>query len=49
LKYFDFTKDDKVKIQSFISGLPSLYSDKKQYDNPKTLEETIRRARDLSE
>jgi hypothetical protein len=49
LKYVDFIKDKKVKIQRFLSGLPSLYSEKKQYDNPKTLEETIRRSRHLYE
>jgi hypothetical protein len=49
LKYVDFIKDEKVKIQSFLSGLPSFYSEKIQYDNPKTLEETIRRARHLYE
>ena len=49
LKYVDLIKDDKVKIQRFLSGLPSFYSDKIQYDNPKTLEETIRRARRLYE
>jgi hypothetical protein len=49
LKYVDFIKDEKVKIQRFLSGLPSFYSDKIQYDNPKTLEETIRRARHLYE
>ena len=49
LKYFYFINDEKVKIQRFLSGLPSLYSDKIQYDNPKTLEETISRARHLYE
>jgi hypothetical protein len=49
LKYVDFIKDEKVKIQRFLSGLPSFYSDKIQYDNPKTLEETIRRERHLYE
>jgi hypothetical protein len=39
LKYVGFKKDEKVKIQRFLSGLPSLYSDKIQYDNPRTLEE----------
>jgi hypothetical protein len=43
LKYVDFIKDEKFKIQRFLSGLPSFYSDKIQYDNPKTLEEAIRR------
>jgi hypothetical protein len=43
LKYVDFIKNEKVKIQRLLSGLPSFYSDKIQYKNPKTLEETIRR------
>jgi hypothetical protein len=43
LKYVDFTKDEKVKIQRFRSGLPSFYGEKIQYNNPKTLEEAIRR------
>jgi hypothetical protein len=45
LKYVDFKKDEKVKIQRFRSGLPSFYSEKIQYNNPKTLEEAIRRAK----
>ena len=43
LKYVDFIKDEKVKIQRFLSGLPSFYIDKIQYDNPKNLEEVISR------
>ena len=35
LKYVDFIKDEKVKIQRFMCGSPYLYSDKIQYDNPK--------------
>jgi hypothetical protein len=49
LMYVDFIKDEKVEIQRFLSGLPYFYSDKIQYDNPKTLEETIRSARHLYE
>jgi hypothetical protein len=49
LKYVDFIKDEKVKIQRFLSGLPYLYSDKIQYHNPKTLEEAIRRAKHIYE
>jgi hypothetical protein len=40
-----FIKDEQVKIQRYLSGLPSFISDKIQYDDPKTLEETIRRAK----
>jgi hypothetical protein len=34
LKYVDFIKDEKFKIQRFMSGLKSFYIDKIQYDNP---------------
>jgi hypothetical protein len=43
LKYVSFIKDAIVKIQRYLSGLPSFISEKIQYDDPKTLEETIRR------
>jgi hypothetical protein len=43
LKYVPFIKDEQVKIQRYLSGIPSFISDKIQYDDPKTLEETIRR------
>jgi hypothetical protein len=49
LKSVDFIKDEKVKIQRFLSGSLSFYSDKIQYDNYKTLEEAIRRAKHLYE
>jgi hypothetical protein len=42
LKYVSFIKEEPVKIQRYLSGLPSFISDKIQYDDPKTLEETIR-------
>jgi hypothetical protein len=47
LKYVSFIKDETVKIQRYLNGLPSFISDKIQYDDPKTLEETIRRAKFL--
>jgi hypothetical protein len=37
LKHVDFIKDEKVKIQRFMSGLLSFYNDKIQYDKPKNL------------
>jgi hypothetical protein len=37
------------KYKRFLSGLPSFYSEKIQYDNPNTLEETIRREKHLYE
>jgi hypothetical protein len=47
LRYVDFIKDQHVKIQIFMSKLPSIFSDKIQYDGPKMLEEEIRRAKCL--
>ena len=42
LKYVSFIKDEIVNIQRYLSGMPSFINDKIQYDDPKTLEETIR-------
>jgi hypothetical protein len=47
LKCVSFIKDEIVKIQRYLSGLPSFISDKIQYDDPKTLEDTIRQAKFL--
>jgi hypothetical protein len=47
LKYVPFIKDETVKIQSYLNGLPSSISDKIQYDDPKTMEETLRREKCL--
>ena len=42
LKYVYFIKDETIKIRRYLSGFPSFISDKIQYDDPKTLEKTIR-------
>jgi hypothetical protein len=47
LKYVSFIKDEMVKIQRYFSGFPSFIGEKIQYDDPKTLEDTIRRAKFL--
>ena len=42
LTYADYIKDEKAKnIQIFLSGLPTFYRDKIQYDMPNTLKEVI--------
>jgi hypothetical protein len=41
LKYVLFIKDETIKIQRYLSGFPSFISEKLEYDDPKTLEETI--------
>jgi hypothetical protein len=47
MKYVSFIKEEQVKIQRYLSGLPSFISYKIQYDDAKTLEETIRQAKFL--
>jgi hypothetical protein len=49
LRFVGFIKEEKVKIQSFLSGLPCFYKDKIQFNEPKTLVETIRNAKYLYE
>ena len=49
LKYIPFIKYETVKIQRYLSGLPSSIDDKIQYDDPKTMEETITREKCLYE
>jgi hypothetical protein len=49
LKYVPFIKDEAVKIQRYLSGQPPPIGDKIRYDDPKTMEETIRRAKFLYE
>jgi hypothetical protein len=49
LKYVLFIKDETVKIQRYLSGLPSSIGDKIQYDDPKIMEEMTRRAKCLYE
>jgi hypothetical protein len=49
LKYVPFIKEETVKIHRYLSGLPPSIGDKIQYDDPKTMEETIRRAKCLYE
>jgi hypothetical protein len=49
LKYMEFIKDEKVKIQRFLSGLPSFYKETIQNDEPITLTKTIMKAKYLYE
>jgi hypothetical protein len=49
LNFVLFIKDEQVNIQRYLTGFPSFISYKIQYDDPKTLEETIRSAKCLYE
>ena len=43
LRYARYVKDEKVKIQCFLSGLPQSYKDRIEFYEPRTLEEAIRK------
>ena len=45
MRYVRYIKDEKVKIQFFLSGLPQSYKDKIEFYEPRTLEEVIRKAK----
>jgi hypothetical protein len=45
LRYVPYIKYEKVKVQRFISGLPQPYQDRIEFGEPKTLENTIWKAR----
>jgi hypothetical protein len=47
LRYVSYIKDEKARIQRFLSGLPTFYKDKFQFDKPMTLEETINKGKYL--
>jgi hypothetical protein len=47
LKYVPLIKEETVKIQRYLSGFQSFISDNIEYDDPKTLEEAIRREKCL--
>jgi hypothetical protein len=44
LRYVPYIKEEKVKAQRFISGLPKEYWNRIEFDEPNTLEDTIRKA-----
>ena len=45
LRYVKYIRDDKLKIQRFLSILPRSYRDRIEFDEPQTLDETIRKAK----
>jgi hypothetical protein len=45
IRYVPYIKDEKVNTQRFISRLPQSFCDKIEFDEPKTLQDTIRKAR----
>jgi len=49
IRYVTCISEEKIKIQRFLSGLPSFYKDRIQFDEPKTLEVAIRKAKHMYE
>jgi len=47
LRYVSFIRDERVKIHRFMSGCPSFYKDKIQFNEPNNLEEAIRKVKYL--
>jgi hypothetical protein len=45
LRFVPYIREDKVKIQRFLSCLPQSYRDRIEFDNPKSLSEVFRKAR----
>ena len=43
LRYVRYIRDEKVKVQCFLSGLPQSYKDIIEFYEPRTLEEAIRK------
>ena len=43
LRYVPYIIDEKPKIQRFISFFPLMFKEQIEYDNPKTLEEAMRK------
>jgi hypothetical protein len=44
ISYVSYIKDEKVKMERFMSGLPQSFQDIIEFDEPKILEDTIRKA-----
>jgi hypothetical protein len=45
LRFLPYIREDKVKIQQFLSCLPRSYRDRIGFDNPKSLSESFRKER----
>ena len=49
MRYVACISEEKIKIQRFLSGLPSFYKDRIQYNEPKMLEVVIKKAKHMYE
>ena len=44
LRFVPYIKEEKVKVKRFLSSLPQDYKDRIEFDNPKTLDEVLRKS-----
>ena len=49
LRYVRYIRDEKLKVQHFLSGLPQSYKDRIEFYEPRTLEEAISKAKYCNE
>ena len=45
LRYVPYICEEKEKVQRFLKCLPAVYKEKIEFDNPKTMDEAVRKAR----
>eukprot|EP00253_Pinus_taeda_P012038 PITA_12038 len=45
LRYVPYLKEEKTKVQRFVSGLPMYMRERIEFDNPKSMDEAILKAR----
>jgi len=45
LRYVPYIHEEKAKVHRFMSSLPTFMKEKLEYDNPKTMDEAVRKAR----
>eukprot|EP00253_Pinus_taeda_P003721 PITA_03721 len=45
LRYVPYIKEEKAKVQRFVSSLPTYIRERIEFDNPRTMDEAIRKAR----
>ena len=45
LRYVPYLKEEKAKVWRFVSSLPMYMRERIEFDNPKSMDEAIRKAR----
>ena len=45
LRYVPYIREEKEKVQRFLNFFPVVYKEKIEFDNPKTMDEAVRKAR----